>query len=119
MATFPSEFIELAAELIGDEFAAFASEAVITKNTGFDYATQTPTVTIQNKSLIRLEFKAGQYDGQRIKVGDIMLIGEFQKFDFTPSPENTSISYGATDYDLISTNIDPAGSTIIMQCRPL
>lgn len=119
MATQPSEFIGIAAELIGDEFAPFASDAVINQTTGFDYATQTNTAQTQTQPMIRLEYSTKQVDGQLIKTGDVMLMGEYQLFDWEPSPDNTEVVYRSVTYELIMVpSIDPASATIILHCRP-
>lgn len=118
MATLPSEFIELAAELIGDEFAAFVGDAVFERSTGFDYATQTDTVDTQTKPCIRLEYESNQIGGL-IAVRDFMLIGEYQPFDWEPSPDDTFVTFGGKKSQIKNVDIDPAGATIILQARPL
>ena len=119
MATLPSEFIELAAELIGDEFAAFRKDASITKVTAFDYSTQTGGEINQVQPMIRAEYSQSQIDGTLIKTGDIMLIGEYQLFEWTPSPDNTTIIYDGESFAIRPFKIDPADATIIIQCRPI
>ncbi len=117
MSTFPQEFIELAAELIGDEFAAFASTAVITQDQGFDYVTQLPNSRTQSKPMIRLEYKESQIDGDKVKVGDYMLVGEFQKFDWEPSADNTIILHLGITTNIKMVNIDPARAAIFLSVR--
>ena len=118
MATSPREFIELASELIGDEFEAFASDAIFERSTGFDYATQTDTLDTQTKPCIRLEFEARQIGGL-IAVGDFMLIAEYQPFDWQPSPDDTFVTFGGSKSQIKKVTIDPASATIIVQARPL
>ena len=120
MATFPQEFIDLAAELIGDEFAAFSADAVINQRGAFNYETQnTPITATQTRKLIRLEYSTRQVDNMLIKPGDIMLIGEYKLFTFEPTPDNCSVIYEGVTYELIMVpSIDPAKATIILHCRP-
>lgn len=117
MATFPIEFIELAAELIGDEFAAFASPAAITQDQGFDYDAQTPNNRTQTKPMIRLDYKESQFDGDKIKIGDYMLVGEFQKFDWEPSPDNTTVLHDGIKTNIKLVNIDSAKAAIFLSVR--
>lgn len=123
MPTFKGEFIDLAAELIGDEFADFRSDTIITQSLGFDYATQSDTSQIQTRLMIPTQYKQSQIDGTLIKTGDIMLIGEFQLFEWKPQPDNTTIEFTgdgfAGNYALRDLSIDPAGAKITLHCRPL
>lgn len=119
MPTFKSEFIDLAAELIGDEFSDFTADTAITQSLGFDYATQSNTTQDQTRQMIPLEYTQSQIDGTLIKTGDIMLIGEYQLFEWEPSPDNTTLTHAGKSYALRNTDIDPAGATIVLHCRPL
>jgi len=114
MATLPAEFIDLAAELIGDEFAAFAKNAVFERSTGFDYVTQTGTLVTQTVPCIRLEYDEKQIGGL-ITVGDFMLIGEYQLFDWKPSPDDTFVTFDGLKMQIKNVSIDPAGATIKFQ----
>lgn len=120
MATFPREFVDLAAELIGDEFAPFTKTLDLKNAGGFDYATQTVT-TEQTQSIpaIRLEFEAESYANQAIMVGDFMLIAEYQKITIPVRPDSTSGVFDGQSVAIKSTEIDPAGATIIMHVRRL
>lgn len=118
MATFPSEFIELAAELIGDEFEAFASDAVLERATGVDYDTQSETKEVQTLSCIRMDYESQQIAGL-VAVGDFMLIGQNQLLSWQPSPDDTFATFDGLKHQVKSVKIDPAGATIIMQVRPL
>lgn len=118
MPTLPTEFIELASELIGDEFAAFAKSAVFERSTGFDYETQAYTLVTQTVPCIRLEYDAKQIGGL-IAVGDFMLIGEYQLFDWKPSPDDTFVTFEGAKMQIKNVTIDPAGATIKLQARPL
>lgn len=117
MATLPAEFVELAAELIGDEFAAFASACVMSKAGAWDDATQTATQTTQSIPMIRLEFKESQFNGEQIKVGDYLLIGEYANLDWEPSADNTTTTHDSIAGLIKNVAIDPAKATIIIQVR--
>lgn len=119
MAITPESAAAIAARLIGNRFASLSYDAVINQTTGFDYATQTNTTQTQTQPMIRLEYSTKQVDGQLIKTGDVMLIGEYQLFDWEPSPDNTEVVYRSVTYELIMVpSIDPASATIILHCRP-
>lgn len=117
MSTQPQEFIDLAAELIGDEFAAFATDAVIAQDQGFDYDTQQPLQRTQSKPMIQLEYKETQFNDQMIKAGDYMLIGQYQNFEWDPSPDNTTVTHGGKVGAVKWIDIDPAKATIIIHMR--
>jgi hypothetical protein len=117
MATLPQEFIDLAAELIGDEFAAFASDAVIVRAGEFDPDTQTNVTESQTIPMIRLEFKESSFNGQLVMVGDYLLIGEYQKLDWLPSADNSTVTHDAIVCNLVRAETDPAKATIILHVR--
>lgn len=119
MPTLKSEFVELAAELIGDEFADFANDAAFTQSTGFDYETQANTTRTQTIQMIRLEYNSNQLSDNLIKVGDVMLIGEYVELEWQPSPDNTEIAHESVNYSLLRIDVDPASATITAHCRPL
>lgn len=117
MATLPQEFIDLAAELIGDEFSAFASDCVLTNSLGWNNSTQTNTTETQTIKAIRVDFESGQYDGQKIMVNDYMLIAEKQKITIGLYPDTTECTFRGEALDIKSTNIDPAGASVIFHVR--
>lgn len=114
VATLPAEFVELAAELIGDEFAAFASNAVIVQATGFNYATQTPATQSQTIPMIRLEFREVQFNDALIKVGDYLLIGEYAKLTWVTSTDNTTVTHDGINSTVVRVETDPAKATIML-----
>lgn len=119
MSTTKAEFWELAAEMIGDEFADFTVPTTINKLGAFDYTLQLAPVT--NTAVIGTipyEYKTNQFDGDKIKVGDYMLIGQYQLIGFEPSPDNTVINAGGVALNLRRVEIDPAGASIILHVRP-
>lgn len=117
MATLPQEFIDLAAELIGDEFAAFASDCVITRSTGFDPDAQSYTTVSQTIKMIRLEFSERSIDGSLVKVGDYMLIGEYVKLSWLPSADNTKAVHDGITSNVVRAETDPAKAAIILHVR--
>lgn len=123
MATLPQEFIDLAAELIGDEFAAFAPDCVFTQDTGWDEDLQQQTQRTKTIPMIRLEYKHTQYNGNQIKIGDYMLIGEYDKLNtgtfWEPSTDNTKTLHEGIAGIVKAVNTDPAKATLIVQVRAL
>jgi hypothetical protein len=120
MATIPQEFIDLAAELIGDEFAAFAVSTVINRYGSASY--QSPAGSVSATSTIgtiALEFTKNQFDGQLVKVGDYMLIGQYQLMSFEPSPDNCRTVRDGVTAEIKTVAVDPAKATIILHVRPI
>ena len=117
MTTLRSEFVELAAELIGDEFADFAYDCVLSNVIGWDNATQTATTEAQTIKSIRLDFKSSDFDGQKIMTGDYMLIAEFQPITVGLRPDSTQCTYRGEALDIKDTIIDPADATIVFHVR--
>jgi hypothetical protein len=117
MATLPQEFIDLAAELIGDEFAAFAPDCVITRGTGFDPDTQTETSETQTIPMIRLEFSERSIDGSLVKVGDYQLIGEYSKLTWVPGADNSKTLHDGITSSVVRVDTDPAKATIVLHVR--
>lgn len=117
MTTLRSEFVELAEELIGDEFADFAYDCVLINATGWNNATQTATTETQTIKAIRLDFKSSDYDGQKIMVGDYMLIAEFQPITVGLRPDSTECTCRGEVLDIKDTMIDPADATILFHVR--
>lgn len=116
MTTTRQEFIDLAAELF-EEFDDFASDAVITQKTAFTYATQAATSTSQTVGMIRTEFKESQINGELIKTGDYMLIGQYADLTFIPSPDNTTLTHDSIASRVINIDIDPAKAAFILHVR--
>ena len=123
MATLPQEFIDLAAELIGDEFAAFATPCVFTQSSGWDEDAQAPVTRTKSVPMIRLDYKHSQFDGALIKDGDYMLIGEYQKLNeggfWEPSPDNTKTLHDGIMGEVKTVTTDPAKATLLVQVRAL
>lgn len=117
MATLPAEFVELAAELIGDEFEAFATDCAMSKAGAWDDTTQTATQVTQTMPMIRLEFDESQFNGQQIKVGDYLLIGEYANLSWEPSADNTTTTHDSIAGLIKNVATDPAKAAIIIQVR--
>lgn len=118
MTTLKSEFVDLADELIGDEFADFAVSTVISKLGTASYATQSETATTETINTIRLDYKKSQFDGQLIAFGDYMLIGQLALLSEIPSPDNFIISRESKTLNLLRVEVDPANATVLMHVRP-
>jgi len=117
MPTLKSEFVELAAELVGDEFADFAIDAVFTQTTGWDQEAQEAAAREQTVPAIRIDYQTNQVDGDLILNGDFMLIGEYQKLAWEPKGDNTVINYEGSSLQMVKLNKDPANATFIIQAR--
>ncbi len=119
MSTSPQEFIDLAAELIGDEFAAFADNCVLLNATGWNNVTQTATTETQTVKAIRIDYKARDIDGESVQINDYMLIAQFSPITISVRPDSTTCTFKTENLQIKNVNIDPAGATIIMQVRRL
>ena len=120
MSTLRAEFVELAAELIGDEFADFAYPCAMGNGGLFVYATQSYSgADTDSISMIRLDFKSTQFDGQRVMINDYMLIGEKQKLKsgFVITPDQTSATYRTETLQVIDVMSDPADAAIVIHVR--
>lgn len=118
MPTLKSEFVDVAYDIIGMEFADFGENTVITKTTGWDNATQAPTTTTTALPTIVLEFESSQVDGTLVKVGDYMLAGEYALLGFEPSPDNCTTTRDGVTAE-VKRVIVHAKAAVIMQVRPL
>lgn len=119
MSTTKLEFQSLAAELISDEFLDFTKTAVINLLGIFDYNTQSaPVLSTASIAMIKYDYKVNQFDGEKIKTGDFMLIGERQLISFEPSPDSCQVIYDGKDVNLGRVEIDPAEASVIFHVRP-
>jgi hypothetical protein len=117
MTTLRSEFVELAAELIGDEFADFAYDCVLVNSTGWNNATQTASTESQTIKAIRLEFDLKSFDGQKIMTGDYMLIAQRQPITIGIRPDSTECNYRGESLDIKAVEVDSADAAIILHVR--
>jgi hypothetical protein len=119
MSTTKAEFQDLAAELISGEFADFTESTVLNQLGAFDYNTQAAAVVATSTiEMIKYDYKINQYDGEKIKIGDFMLIGERQLVSFEPSVDNTQVIYDGAEVNLNDVEIDPASASVILHVRP-
>lgn len=124
MTTLKSEFIDLAEELIGEEFADFGVSSTVVKSTGWnDLAQSDSTVSSDSFYLIPMESKKSQFDQQNIQLGDLVAIGQRQKitrlgslFDF--GLDNSHVVYGGSNHSIVNFYIDPAEASIQFHLRP-
>jgi hypothetical protein len=119
MSTTKAEFWDLAAELIRGEFADFTETTVLSVFGPFDYNTQSAPIEFSASiPMIKYDYKVNQYDGEKVKIGDFMLIGELQLISFEPSVDNTKVTYNGEEVNLNRVEIDPAGASVILHVRP-
>jgi hypothetical protein len=119
MSTTKLEFQQLAQELIRGEFFDFTVSVTINQLGTFDYATQAASITnTATLQMIPYDYKANQFDGERIKVGDYMLIGERQLVSFEPSVDNCDVIVSGNKVNTFRSEIDPAQASIILHVRP-
>lgn len=119
MTTTKAEFQDVARELIREEFADFGAPCVLTKVTAFDYATQTYTSSTQTVNAIRMDYTASQVDNNFIRVGDFMLLIEYQLVTVGIRPDNTTCTFGGETLQIVNTILDPAEAVITLQVRAL
>lgn len=112
-----SNFIDLANNLIGNIFSDFAKTATVIQSTGFNYATQALTTRSETLPMIRIDYKDSQFNGQDIKLGDYVLIGEYAKLTWMPSVDNSTVSFDGVSLNIISIETDPANAVIKLQVR--
>lgn len=112
MSTYPQEFIDLAAELIGDEFAAFSGDCVLKNSLGFNYSTQTEFEESQTIKAIRIDYKSGQYQQQSVMKSDYMLVAELNTITIEIKPDLTECTFGGEE--LIVRNLEKIDSAAII-----
>ncbi len=93
MSTSPQEFIDLAAELIGDEFLEFAKDCILKTTTGFNYSTQRDHEVTQTVKMIRIDYKSSQFEKQAVMNSDYMLIGELDPITIVVQPDLTEATF--------------------------
>ena len=124
MTTTKAEFVDLAAELISDEFLDFGISSTVVKSTGWNDLVQSESrISSDSFLLIPIDNKSSQFDAQNIEIVDLVVIGEYQKITregalFSFGVDNSHLVYGGINHSIIDTYIDPAFATIQMQIRP-
>ena len=127
MPTLKSEFVDLAAELFGDEFADFAQSCNFTKtyNDGaYDPVTETTTggtpPVVEAIDCIRTEYNASQYDGVNIQIGDFKLLAQVAQFSaITPRADNVTVNVDGFECQIVTAEKDPADAVWTIQVRRL
>ena len=112
-----SKFQALAAKMIGNKFADFAGDCILSNAGVWNPTTQSQTPEKQTIKAIRTTFTEGQFNGQSILVGDYRLVAEYQKITIPVSVDTTSCTFNGEVYRIVSVVIDPAEATITMQIR--
>lgn len=127
MATTKAEFQAVAAELFNDEFADFAPARTFTKpGSGGTYDPVTETTTggtpAVNESIpcIREDYRASQYDGVQIQVGDFKLLAQVSSFvAITPRTDGVTVDVDGVTCQIVSAEKDAADAVWTMQVRAL
>lgn len=114
MATQPSEFIELSAELIDDEFGAFKSDLTI-KKTDYDPITDTDVNFNEVIGAIPIDLKTAENIFSNVTADDVYVV--FRNVDPVPSDFDASYncSFNAKDYNIEDVVIDPAGAAYFVR----
>lgn len=117
MATFPSEFQDLASELIDDEFAAFGRALIITQPGVLDPVTETfaagATKTYQ---AIRQKLTYTEYQRQDIQVTDFAVV--YTRTAAAPNIGQT-VTYDGVQCQIIDVMQDAADAAIKLILRAL
>lgn len=89
----PTEFQDMANELINETFGDFRGDIIFSELGTFDYDTQTtPTVDKPAKG-IRVEFDKNEIDGQKIQQGDYKILVEQQSTTVDVRSDNVSMQF--------------------------
>lgn len=124
MATLPSEFQDLADELIDDEFTAFKKPFSATRNGAFNSTTETyaagQSFTI---GAIPSALKDSQFQNQLIQVGDFNLVLNPRT---TPTSGayfepriNDQCTFDSKPVQIVSKGTDSANAAVKLVCRYL
>lgn len=117
MAINKKKFQRVAKLLLSGIFKDFQSICTLKNTTAINYSAQSKTEQTQEILLTRIEYEASKFDGQLIKVGDFMLIGEKQLLTLDVQPDKTIVVYNGLNHQIKKVDVDPADATIIMQIR--
>lgn len=115
MATFKSEFKDLAVELINDEFADFKRDFVIKKNIGYDPITDTETVFSANTGAIPIDIKTAEQFFSNITAEDIYLVilnDSIVPIDFDAS---YYCEYDGLEYQIVDVQADAADAAYFVR----
>lgn len=117
MATFPSEFIDLAAELIDDEFTAFKRDFTMIKNIGYDPITDTDTEFREVIGAIPIDLKTAENIFTSVTADRKYIVLR----NTAPVPSDFDASYhceyDGKAYEIEDTLGDPAGAAIFVSLK--
>lgn len=78
--------------------------------------------TSQILSCIRLNHETRQYDGERIRIGDVKLISRYDDWNtlgVVPQVEDTTVVIDGDNYQIVDRQLDAADALYTMNCRRL
>ena len=115
MATFKSEFQDLAAELINDEFLDFQQPFVIKKDIGYDPITDTETKLSIDTGAIPIDLRTAEQVFSNVTAADIYLV----IINTAPVPSDFDASYycsyDGVEYEINEVKGDPAGAAYFVR----
>lgn len=117
MSTAPSDFQDVAAELIGPsgEFAPFRKPCAITVSGAFDRSTQSAIQSVQTVQMIDVSRISSQFENKAVPACDIELVGLYSEFSTIPKIENTRFSFAGKSFALVDVEVDPAQATVTLR----
>ena len=115
MATFKSEFQDLAAELINDEFLDFQQPFVIKKDIGYDPITDTETKLSIDTGAIPIDLRTAEQVFSNVTAADIYLV--ILNDEPVPSDFDASYhcSYDGVEYEVSEVEPDPADAAYFVR----
>jgi hypothetical protein len=78
--------------------------------------------TNHNIECIRLNHESNQFDGERIKIGDIKLISRYDTWNalsVAPQVEDTTVVVDGESHQIVDIKLDAANALYTMNCRRL
>ena len=115
MATFKSEFQDLAAELINDEFLDFQQPFVIKKDIGYDPITDTEIKFSVEAGAIPIDLRTAEQVFSNVTAADIYLV----ILNAAPVPGDFDASYycsyDGVEYEINEVKGDPAGAAYFVR----
>ena len=115
MATFKSEFQDLAAELINDEFADFQRQFIIKKDIGYDPITDTEVKLSVETGAIPIDLRTAEQVFSNVTAADIYLV----ILNAAPVPSDFDASfhceYDGVEYEISEVEPDPANAAYFVR----
>ena len=115
MATFKSEFQDLAVELINDEFADFQRPFVIKKDIGYDPITDTETKLSIDTGATPIDLRTAEQVFSNVTAADIYLV----ILNDEPVPSDFDASYhceyNGVEYEISEAEPDSAGAAYFVR----